>query len=140
MTKTALYSFLALTTVALYLLTHFTLNGTASEPIGFYRITNKPLARDALVLLKDPLKRLVGVPGDEIRMAPKGVYVNGQLIPNSAVPPGSPYPHYQYGSFKLGPDQYFVLGNHPRSWDGRYEGPIPGSLIASTVQPFWTKQ
>ena len=41
---------------------------------------------------------------------------------------------------QLGPDQYFVLGNHPRSWDGRYEGPIPGSLIASTVQPFWTKQ
>jgi len=140
MNKIILYICLAATTAALYLISNFTFNSSASEPVGLYHITSRPLTRNDLVLLKDPLKRLVGVPGDEIRMAPEGVYVNDQLIPNSAVPPGSPYPHYQYGSFKLGPDQYFVLGNHPRSWDGRYEGPIPGSLIASTVEPFWTKQ
>ena len=140
MSKIALYSFLALTMAALYVLTHFTLNSTASEPIGLYRITSKPPARDALVLLKDPLKRLAGVPGDQIRMAPEGVYVNGHLIANSAVPSGAPYPHYPYGTFTLAPDQYLVLGNHDRSWDSRYEGPIPESLIASTVEPFWTQR
>jgi signal peptidase I len=140
MTKVVLYTFLALTTIALYALTHFTLNGTASEPIGLYRITSKPPTRDALVLLKDPLKRLVGVPGDQIRMAPEGVYVNDHLIPKSAVPPGSPYLHYAYGTFTLAPDQYVILGDHTRSWDSRYVGPIPSSLIASTVEPFWTQQ
>jgi signal peptidase I len=140
MTRIAVYGSLALTIAALYLLTHFTLNATASEPIGLYRISSKSLTRNALVLLKDPLKRLVGLPGDEIRMAPEGVYVNDQLIPKSAVPPGSPYPHYAYGTFRLAPDQYLVLGDHTRSWDSRYVGPVPSSLIASTVEPFWTQQ
>jgi type IV secretory pathway protease TraF len=72
MSKIALYTFLALTMAALYALTHFTLNATASEPVGLYRITNKPPTRNALVLLKDPLKRLVGLPGDQICMAPEG--------------------------------------------------------------------
>jgi len=139
MSKLTLYAFLTVTALALFLLTHFTLNRTASEPTGLYRITSAAPGRNALVLLKDPLKRLVGLPGDAIRMAPEGVYVNGRLLPGSAVPPGSPYPHYAYGSFRLAPDQYLVLGDHPLSWDSRYTGPIPGSLISSTVEPFWTR-
>ena len=85
MTKAALYSFLAVTIVALYLLTHFTLNQSASEPAGLYRITTQPLARNALVLLKDPLKRLVGMPNDSIQVTAAGTYVNGKLVANSAV-------------------------------------------------------
>jgi type IV secretory pathway protease TraF len=87
MNKIILYICLAATTAALYLISNFTFNSSASEPVGLYHITSRPLTRNGLVLLKDPLKRLVGVPGDEIRMAPEGVYVNDQLIANSAVPP-----------------------------------------------------
>ena len=134
------YAFLALTASALYLVTHFTYNASPSVPTGLYRITRRAPSRNALVLLKDPLKRLVGMPGDWIRMAPEGVYVNGRLIPKSAVPTGSPYPHYPYGTLRLAPDQYLVLGNHPLSWDSRYEGPIPGSLLATIVEPLWTNQ
>ena len=140
MTKAALYSFLAVTIVALYLLTHFTLNQSASEPAGLYRITTQPLARNALVLLKDPLKRLVGMPNDSIQVTAAGTYVNGKLVANSAVPKASPYPHYPYGTFMLGPDQYWVLGDNSLSYDSRYYGSIPRSLLASTVKPFWTKQ
>ena len=140
MTKAALYSFLAVTIVALYLLTHFTLNQSASEPAGLYRITTQPLARNALVLLKDPLKRLVGMPNDSIQVTAAGTYVNGKLVANSAVPKASPYPHYPYGTFKLEPDQYWVLGDNPLSYDSRYYGSIPRSLLASTVKPLWTKQ
>jgi signal peptidase I len=138
--KTLLYISLAVTFALLFALTHLTLNQSPSEPVGLYRITSESLGRNALVLLKDPLKRVAGVPGDDVRMAPEGVYVNGRLIPESAVPADSPYTHYPYGTFKLAPDQYLVLGNHPLSWDSRYEGPIPSSLIASTVEPFWTRR
>jgi type IV secretory pathway protease TraF len=138
MSKPTLYVFLALTVTALVLLSHFTLNTSVSEPIGLYHVTAKPLRRGALVLLRDPLKRLVGMPGDEIRMAPEGVYVNGHLIPDSAVPTGSPYPHYPYGTYKLTPDQYWAMGQHPLSFDGRYTGPLPSSVVASTVEPFIT--
>jgi type IV secretory pathway protease TraF len=138
MSKATLYMLLALAGGALVLLIHFTLNTSVSEPIGLYRITAEPLHRGALVLLRDPLKRLVGMPGDEIRMAPEGVYVNGHLIPDSAVPTGAPYPHYPYGTYKLAPDQYWAMGQHPLSFDGRYIGPLPSSVVASTVEPFIT--
>jgi type IV secretory pathway protease TraF len=138
MTKTALYTFLALTMTALFMLTHFTINESRSEPLGFYRVTHKPLNRDRLVLLRDPLKRLVGIPGDVIRTTPEGTYLNERLISNSRVPAGSPYRPYPFRTFVLEPDQFWVLGDHPLSYDSRYLGPVPGSLIASTVEPVYT--
>jgi type IV secretory pathway protease TraF len=137
-TKTALYTFLALTTTALFVLTHFTLNVSASEPLGIYRPTNAALERGSLVLLRDPLKRLVGMPRDVIRTSPEGTYVNGRLIPNSGIPKSTPYRPYPFTTFVLEPDQFWVLGDHPLSYDSRYLGPVPGSLIASTVEPVYT--
>jgi type IV secretory pathway protease TraF len=139
MTKTTLYAFLALTSGALYIVTHFTLNESQSEPIGLYQPTHDAFKRGALVLLRDPLKKLAGVPGTVIRTSPEGTYVDGRLIPNSGIPDGSPYQPYPFTTFKLAPDQYWTLGDHPLSYDSRYYGPIPGSLIASTVKPVWTK-
>jgi type IV secretory pathway protease TraF len=137
MSKTALWTFLGLVTAALYVLTHFTLNLSPSEPVGLYRPTAGAFKRGSLVLLRDPLKRLAGVPGDTIRTAPEGSYINGKLILNSEIPKGSPYHPYPFQTFKLAPDQYWTLGDHQLSWDSRYLGPIPGSLIASTIQPVW---
>ncbi len=139
MSKTALYAFLAVTMAALFVLIHFTLNLSPSEPIGLYRPTRGAFKRGALVLLRDPLKRLVATPGDVIRTSPEGTYVNGQLIPNSGIPTGTPYRPYPFTTFRLAPDQYWTLGDHPLSYDSRYYGPVPGSLIASTAEPVWTK-
>ena len=139
MSKTALYAFLALTSAALFMLTHSILNLSPSEPVGLYRPTHVPFKRGALVLLRDPLKRLVAMPGDTIRTSGQGTFVNGHLIPNSGIPQGSPYRPYPFGTFTLAPDQYWTLGDHPLSYDSRYLGPIPGSLIASTAEPIWTK-
>jgi type IV secretory pathway protease TraF len=138
MTKTALYTFLAIIVAALYLVTHFTLNESQSEPIGLYRPTHSPFKRGSLVLLKDPLKRVVGMPGDCIRTTREGTYVNTRLVPDSGIPAGSPYRPYPFTILILGPDQYWVLGDHRLSYDSRYYGPVPGSLIASTVEPFYT--
>lgn len=134
------YFLLAAFIGVLYLLTHFTLNGSASMPVGLYRITHEPIQHGSLVLLKEPLKEIVAVPGDTVRWDPTGVSVNGRLLEHSAVPSGSPYPPYPYITLKLAPDQYVAMGNNPLSYDARYLGPTPTSLIASTVEPFWTQR
>jgi type IV secretory pathway protease TraF len=136
-----IYFLVIVFTGILYLLTHFTLNESASMPIGLYRVTHEPIRRGSLVLLKEPLKEIVAVPGDRVRWDTKGVSVNGRLLKNSAVPSGSPYPPYPpTTTLKLAPDQFVVMGHHPLSYDARYTGPTPASLIASTIQPFWTQQ
>jgi type IV secretory pathway protease TraF len=141
MSKTLLpYTFLAIMFLALFALTHLTLNESPSMPIGLYKLTHEPISRGSLVLLKDPLKEIVAIPGDTVQWDEAGVSVNGQLLENSAIPSGSPYPPYPYTTLKLAPDQYVTMGRHPLSYDARYTGPTPVSLIASTVQPFWTQK
>lgn len=134
-----LYVSFGLTMMYMWALTHLTYNVTASEPIGLYRITARPIAKGELVLLRNPLKRLVGSPGDTVTQTPDGIAINGQPVPNSAIPKGSPYPAYAFGTFRLGPDQYWVMGENPASWDCRYLGPLPGDLLASVVEPVLTK-
>jgi type IV secretory pathway protease TraF len=140
MSKTTLYVLLAVTAGALFALTHLTLNESPSMPIGLYKLTHEPIRRGSLVLLKDPLKEIVAVPGDTVRWDTTGISVNGRLLENSAVPSGSPYPPYPYVALKLAPDQYVTMGRHPLSYDARYTGPTPSSLIATTVQPLWTQR
>lgn len=140
MNKSMLYAVLGLLFVALFALTHATLNTSPSMPIGLYGLTHEPIRRGSLVLLKDPLKEIVAVPGDTVQWDAAGVHVNGRLLENSAVPSGSPYPPYPYTTLKLAPDQYVVMGRHPLSYDARYTGPTPSSLIATTIKPIWTEK
>jgi type IV secretory pathway protease TraF len=90
--------------------------------------------------MREPLKRLVGLPGDHIRVTPEGTYVNDHLIPNSAVPAGSPYQHFPYMTFTLVEYQYWLLGNNPLSWDSRYVGPFPATLVSTSVRPVWVSK
>jgi len=98
MSKTTLYIFLALTSAALYALTHFTINSSSpSEPTGLYRPTHEPLKRGALVLLKMPLKTIAALPGDQVDMTPTGIEINGKPQPNTTPAPN--LPHCPFGSF-----------------------------------------
>ena len=139
MSKTVLWSFLAATSLPLVLITNFTYNNSPSMPIGLYRPTHEPFKRGALVLLREPLKKIAAIPGDTVEWTAAGVRVNGELLQDSAVPQGSPYLPYPYATLKLAPGQYLTMGDNPLSYDGRYTGPIPQSLLASTLQPVWTK-
>lgn len=42
------------------------------------------------------------------------------------------------GCWLLGPDDIFVLGEHPRSFDNRYTGPWTRDTIQGTCEPVWT--
>jgi type IV secretory pathway protease TraF len=46
--------------------------------------------------------------------------------------------HYSEGCSQLGPDMLVVVGQHPRSFDSRYIGPVPCRLVQFRVWPLWT--
>lgn len=73
-------------------------------------------------------KRLVGLPGDTVRVTRRGVTVNGERLPNSRPVfrdsegrPLSP----KLGTHVLEGGEYFVFsGHHPLAFDSRYMGPV----------------
>jgi signal peptidase I len=115
-----------------------TVNVTDSEPIGLYaRIGGFP-HRGCLVQFRPLIKKLVAVPGDTIRTSPEGTYVNGQLQPDSAIPKHNQgYRPYAFGTYTLGPYQYWVLGTG-NSLDSRFWGPVSADDIATPIKQLWT--
>ncbi len=87
---------------------------------------------------KSFIKRVVGIPGDEVEIRYGVVYVNGEQI-------NEPYlePEFQdHDSFRretVPPDQYFVLGDHRNSSnDSRNWGFVPRDLIyGRAIFSYW---
>ena len=78
---------------------------------------------------KSYIKRVIALPGDDLRIDDGRVYVNGSLVPE-------PYVLSQYRDSRsldeevLPPDEYFVMGDHRSiSSDSRDFGPVPRNLI-----------
>jgi signal peptidase I len=63
---------------------------------------------------KSYIKRVIGVPGDQVRIEEGVVYVNGQRLRENYVPPD--YRDRQsMAELKVRPEYYFVLGDHRAS-------------------------
>lgn len=100
--------------------------------------------RGDIVVLKDPrdlvnehlVKRVIGLPGETFEIANGHVYINGRLLdepyitqpwdgstPKEVIPAGD----------------YFVMGdNRENSWDSRFFGLVPRSLIVGKAQlSYW---
>ena len=87
---------------------------------------------------KSFIKRVIGLPGDSIRITYGHVYVNGVMLPEPYVPPD----YQDAGSYPetVVPDNgYFVLGDHrSMSRDSRDIGPIMRSFIyGKAVFGYW---
>lgn len=86
---------------------------------------------------KDFVKRVIGLPGDVVRINDKKVYVNGKrLIEPYAVESerNIGFPRDEYGPVKVPPDSLFVLGdNRDFSEDSRYWGYVPEENIVGEV-------
>jgi signal peptidase I len=88
------------------------------------------------------VKRLVGLPGETIFIRDGSIFVNGSKCDP---PPGTrlrytvPEHGFGFGSedrpFKLGPDEYVMLGDFSEiAGDSRYWGPLPGVNIVGKVE------
>ncbi len=99
------------------------------------------LQRGDVVVLNPPgspnpgdwfIKRVAGMPGEEIVLRGGRVYVDDLLLPMPSIPAGpSAGARREWWN---GPDEYFVLGDNPAdSRDSRVFGPVPAGRIIGRV-------
>ncbi len=87
---------------------------------------------------KSYIKRVIGVPGDRIRIDEGEVYVNGQKLDEPYVP--EDYRDHMSKEERMVPrDSYFVMGDHRNSSnDSRAWGYVPKGLIyGKAVFVYW---
>jgi conjugative transfer signal peptidase TraF len=89
------------------------------------------------------LKPIAAVPGDEVEVTSYGVRVNGKLIPNSGVHfkdhRGRPLKPWPTGKYIVPTGKLWVLSDfNSWSFDSRYFGPIPSSIVQHRLRTLWT--
>jgi len=84
------------------------------------------------------IKRVIALPGDQIRIDSGRVFVNGNPISEPYVPPEYRDKH-SMPEMTVPTDCYFVLGDHRNvASDSRYFGPVDRSLIyGKAVFVYW---
>lgn len=85
---------------------------------------------------KNYIKRVIGLPEDQVQVRAGQVYINGELIPEKY-----PIEHadYDYGPVTVGAGEYFVLGdNRPESSDSHFWGMVPArDVIGKAWVSYW---
>lgn len=83
------------------------------------------------------IKRIIGLPSEEIKIAGDKVSINGTELAEEYLPDGIEFDNNL--SVKLKEDQYFVMGdNRARSYDSRSWGPLTrGEIIGAVRIRFW---
>jgi signal peptidase I len=111
-----------------------------------YRLEN--IERGDVIVFRYPrdtrknfIKRVIGLPGDRVRVTDGHVYLNGRLVPEPYVPEEY-LDSRSYPEVRVPADSYFVLGDHrSMSDDSRDFGPVPRSLIyGKAVFGYWTME
>ena len=76
------------------------------------------------------IKRIVGLPGEDIRIAGGRVYLDGELLAEDYIREYGDSKGDQAREWFNGPDEYFLLGdNRADSNDSRAFGPVPEGMI-----------
>jgi len=143
-------------------------NVTPSYPIGLYWTTSDAVRKGVLVWACPPpveavdvalqrgyilagycpggygniLKKVVALSGDRVIVTGQGVSVNGEEIPNSALrrfdTQGKPLP-FNETAYTLGTAQVLLISDYsPKSFDGRYFGPMSQTGIKDVLKPVFT--
>ena len=100
-----------------------------------YRL--EPVARGDVVVFRYPrdpslsfIKRVIGVPGDRIRIDDGQVYVNGKALEEDYLFPAFVDREQSFAEIVLPQNNYFVMGDHRNmSDDSRDFGPLDQSFI-----------
>jgi signal peptidase I len=87
---------------------------------------------------KSFIKRVIGLPGDLVRIEGGRVFINGQQLSEPYVP-AEYLDVSDYGPLRVRPGEYFVMGDHRASSnDSRMFGPVAASYIyGKAVFAYW---
>jgi signal peptidase I len=87
---------------------------------------------------KSFIKRVIGVPGDLVRIVSGHVFVNGQALAEPYVPDEF-FDSRSYSEIVVKPESYFVMGDHrSASNDSREFGPVPrANIYGKAVFGYW---
>ncbi|HET9743241.1 MAG TPA: signal peptidase I [Terriglobales bacterium] len=108
-----------------------------------YRL--EPIERGDIIVFHYPfdpsksyIKRVIGLPGDRVRIVEGQVYVNGKPLKESYVP-GEYFDYRSMSLMTIPAHSYFVLGDHrSMSNDSRDFGPVDESYIyGKAVFVYW---
>ncbi|WP_165776843.1 S26 family signal peptidase [Paremcibacter congregatus] len=152
---------LTLTPMAVNVQTRITYNPSPSAPVGFYLVAAlegpDELKRGDYVIIPTPqkfkmmaaqrhylplnvplIKRIVGLPGDQICRWGELVYVKGKPVATALKvdSQGRFLPVWQ-GCLTLSDKQFFALMDAPDSFDGRYFGPLYVSDVVGIATPIY---
>lgn len=92
----------------------------------------------------EPVAKLAAaLPGDVVQVERGWTAVNGVRFPGSQVAvhdsAGRILLHVSWGRCTVAPGEVWLFGFHdPRSWDGRYFGPVPISNVQGALEPVVT--
>lgn len=84
------------------------------------------------------IKRVIGIPGDVVEIRNGVLFLNGNRLDESYVPPEY-FDAASFGPVEVGPESYFVMGDHrSQSNDSRMWGLVPKSNIyGKAVFRYW---
>jgi len=148
------------------------LSYSPAGPVSKYLLPYTPVQRGDIIVFKWPIdtrqnyvKRVVGVPGDRIKLVNKDLYLNGKKVTEPYVVHKSPmldsyrdnFPtepntrledpaiqmlavNVKDGEVTVPPDHYFAMGdNRDNSLDSRYWGFVPrGNIVGKPAIIFWS--
>ena len=136
-------------------------NASASAPIGLYEVRSQStFARGELVLVSPPqwvrtfaasrgylpntvpmVKRIAAKNGDIVCRERDAITINHLVVAHALLADrtGRALPTWS-GCHRLGEGEIFLLMDGVRaSFDSRYFGPVPTTLIVGKVVPLWTR-
>lgn len=153
-----IFEILAVVLISIYIIygfiaQPFLVQGASMEPnfsSGDYLLVDEATyrfrepERGEVIVFRNPsntseffIKRIVGLPGEEVIINDNDVAIDGELI-DEVYLGGAINVEGQY-IFQLDVDEYFVMGdNRPQSFDSRSWGPLGDGLIIGVVRlRFW---
>ena len=163
--ETAIIALVAAALLRIFVVSAYRVNSASMEDTLFggdyifvnklaYQYGNDPKVGDVIVFKypnnpeKDFIKRVTAGPGQQVQVADKAVYVDGEVawIPplskhiDKRIIPGDLSFRDNFGPYMVPPDQYFVIGdNRDDSRDSRFWGGVPRSLIkGKAVFVYWS--
>jgi signal peptidase I len=138
------------------LVNKFVFSPTAT-PLERMLLPVRPIERGDVVVFKYPedperdfIKRIIGLPGEQVEVRGTQVLINGTAIPqpyahfllphDPNAPPNEGDPREQYGPLTVPMGHYFAMGdNRDNSQDSRYWGFLPGHYVKGrALMIYWS--